>query len=105
TGYFRINGLNTITLGILATKSTNQLMAAAKIKNQIDLLNKNLPQGHTIDIVYDSTVFLKEELTKTAVRIGLSLLLLLLFVWLVSRSRRYLFVIFMSMAANISIAF
>ena len=104
-GYYRINGLNTITIGILATKGANQLMAAARVKEQVNRLNENLPQGCTLEIVYDSTVFLKEELTKTAVRIGLSLLLLLLFVWLVSRSRRYLLVIFLSMAANISIAF
>ncbi len=105
SGYYRINGLNTITLGVMATKSANQLMVAAKVKEQLAILNENLPEGYTLDIAYDSTVFLKDELTKTGIRIGLSLLLLLLFVWLVSRSSRYLFVIFMSMSANILIAF
>jgi multidrug efflux pump subunit AcrB len=104
-GYYRINGLNTITLGIMATKSANHLMTVSKVKKRLAHLNENLPHNCTIDVVYDSTIFLKEELTKTAIRIGLSLLLLLLFVWLVSRSSRYLFVIFASMAANISVAF
>lgn len=105
SGYYRINGLNTITLGVMATKSANQLMVAAKVKEQLAILNQSLPEGYTLDIAYDSTVFLKDELTKTGIRIGLSLLLLLLFVWLVSRSSRYLFVIFISMTANILIAF
>jgi len=103
--YYRINGLNTITIGVLATKSSNQLVAAAAIKEKIAQLNESLPKGCVLDIAYDSTVFLKDEITKTGIRIGLSLLLLLLFVWLVSRSSRYLFVMFISMAANILIAF
>ena len=103
--YYRINGLNTITIGVLAAKSANQLRVAEGIKEQLARLSNELPPGYTLDIVYDSTVFLKEEIQKIVVRIGLSLLLLLVFVWLVSRSPRYLFVLFISMAANISIAF
>ena len=103
--YYRINGLNTVTIGLMAQKSANQLITGTKVKEQLAVLNNSLPEGYTLDIVYDSTVFLKDELTKTAIRIGLSLLLLMLFVWLVSRSLRYLFVMFISMTANILIAF
>jgi len=105
SSYFRINGLNTITLGITATKNSNHLVLAKNIKQKLAELNQNLPQGCTLEIAYDSTVFLKDELTKTTIRIALSLLLLLLFVWLVSRSLRYLLVMSVSMAANILIAF
>ena len=103
--YYRINGLNTINIQVLATKSANQLMLAAEVKEQLQLVNKILPEGFHLDVAYDNTVYLKEELTKTGIRIGLSLLLLLLFVWLVSRSLRYLLVMFISMAANILLAF
>lgn len=105
SGYYRINGLNTITIGVMAAKSANQLMVAAKVKEQLAILNERLPKGYTLDIAYDSTVFLKDELTKTIIRFALSLLLLLLFVWLVSRSSRYLFLIFIGMTAIILIAF
>lgn len=103
--FYRINGLNTVTINVMAAKSANQLRAASGVKEQISRLNQALPAGNTLEIVYDSTVFLKEEISKIAIRTGLSLLLLLLFIWLVSRSFRYLFVMFISMAANILIAF
>jgi len=103
--FYRINGLNTVTINILAAKSANQLRAASGVKEQISRLNQALPEGNTLEVVYDSTVFLKDEISKMAIRTGLSLLLLLLFIWLVSRSFRYLFVMFISMAANILIAF
>ena len=103
SGYYRINGLNTISVSVLAAKTANQLMLAANVKEQLAALK--LPAGFTLQTTYDSTIFLKEELFKIVLRISLSLLLLLLFVWLVSRSIRYLFVMAISMAANILIAF
>ncbi len=105
SSYYRINGLSTITIRVMTTQSANQLVVANKIKEQLVQLNTSLPEDYTLEVTDDSTVFLKDELTKIAVRIGLSLLLLLLFIWLVSRSSRYLFVMFIGLAANILIAF
>lgn len=105
SSYYRINGLSTITISVMNTKLANQLVVANKVKEQLALLNTRLPKDYTLEVTDDSTIFLKDELTKIAVRIGLSLLLLLLFVWLVSRSSRYLFVMFIGLSANILIAF
>ncbi len=105
SSYYRINGLNTITVRIAAAPHANHLKLGSDIKNELDKLREILPQGYSLDISYDGTTFLKEEISKIVLRIGLSLFVLLLFVWLVSRSKRYLLVILISMLGNILIAF
>ncbi len=105
SGFYRINGLNTITIRISAAPYANHLKTGSRIKKELEQLKEKLPEGYTIDISYDGTIFLKEEISKIVLRIGLSLFVLLLFVWFVSRSKRYLLVIFISMLANIIIAF
>jgi multidrug efflux pump subunit AcrB len=103
--YYRINGLNTITIRIAAAPHVNHLKVGRSIKKELEALKEKFPDGYTLDISYDGTVFLKEEISKIILRIGLSLFVLLFFVWLVSRSKRYLLVILISMLANIFIAF
>jgi len=102
--YHRINGLNTINLLIKAESSANHLQLAAAIKNEVQALRAELPPGYSLILTYDSTTFLREELEKIGWRSLFSVLILLLFVWVVSRSLRYLGVILFSLLANLAIA-
>ena len=74
--YFRINGLATQNFYIMADKSANQIKVANQIKACIDVINKHSPDFE-IKLTYDETVFLKRELTGSAKRTGVSLLVLL----------------------------
>lgn len=103
--YYRINGLNTINVRIMSDEGANQLMVGRKVKEAIAKIENELDEGFSIEVNYDSTIFLKKELTKIGMRIGVALLLLLFFVWVVSRDWRYLWIISLSLVANISIAF
>ncbi|MDE5417922.1 efflux RND transporter permease subunit [Labilibaculum sp. DW002] len=102
--YFRINGLNTINMVVSAEKTANQLDLANKVKAKIEEMKTGLPAGYSILLSYDTTEFIQKELEKIAWRTGLSLLILLLFVLLISKRWRYLLLILISLLINLAIA-
>ena len=63
-----------------------------------------LPQGYEVHTSYDATEFIQNELDKIYVRTGLTILILLLFVLLITRNVRYLFLIVVSLSVNLCIA-
>ncbi|MEG0468148.1 MAG: efflux RND transporter permease subunit [Mucinivorans sp.] len=105
TYYYRLNGLNNINLTITPEKHVNTLRLSDEIKEQVAQIEKTLPTGYSLSLVSDSSVYIRGELNKIYLRSGLSLLILLLFVFLVSRSLRYLLLIVITLTANILIAF
>lgn len=103
--YYRVNGKNAITMAVFATKSANTLVLAKRVDEDLADLSKNLPEGYTITKVYDSTEYLHTELEKIYFRTALSIVILLLFVLLVSKSFRYLMIVVVSLSANLGLAF
>ena len=103
--YYRINGLSTVNMTIYAERGANHLTVARAIKERVRLLQNELPPGFSITIAHDSTGFLRAELNKNIMRTAFSLLILLLFVYLVTLQRRYLFIVAVSLLANIIIGF
>jgi len=103
--YYRINGLNTINMVIRAEKNVNNIKVADEVKNTMKEISADLPPGYSARISYDATITLKEELTKILYRTIASVILLLLFVFIISREIRYLAIITISLVANLAIAF
>nr|WP_319398803.1 efflux RND transporter permease subunit [uncultured Carboxylicivirga sp.] len=103
--YYRINGLNTINIVVRCVPRANQMVAAQQVKAKVNQLRNRLPEDYSINISYDSSVQIKEELSKIIFRILSSLFILLFFVLLVSRSGRYMLIITLSIVSNILIAF
>ncbi len=104
TSYYRINGKNTINLVVYATQGENQIKLANKIHAQLAEIQKQLPPGYRVRVASDSTEFIKNELQKIGLRTLFSLIILLLFVLVASRSFRILGVLALSLAANLLIA-
>lgn len=102
--YYRINGLNSIYLFIRAEESANQLQLAERVKEEMEHIRELLPPGYEIHTSYDATEYIQEELDKIYVRTGLTILILLLFVLLITRSVKYLFLIVVSLTINLCIA-
>lgn len=102
--YYRINGLNSIYLTIEADEDANQLKLAQVVKTRIEELRSNLPQGYRIIENYDATTSIKEELSKIYFRSGLTLLILLVFVAVITLSLRYMLIITISLLMNLAIA-
>ena len=102
--YFRINGLNTINLTVTPDKYVNTIKLADQVKERMHELEKTFPQSFSATLAHDSSEYVKNELHKIVLRTVLSVLILLLFVYIVSRKLRYLFIITVTLAANIFIA-
>jgi multidrug efflux pump subunit AcrB len=89
---------------VYADKTANQLDLAERVRNQMEELKSVLPSGYSILQSYDATEYIRKELEKIAWRTGLSLLILLLFVLLISKQWRYLWLIVISLLVNLTIA-
>jgi len=105
TGYYRINGNNTINLRSIAEPGANSLTVAAELKSIMAELEEDFPPGYFILLTNDATEEIKDELSKIYFRTLFSFTILLLFVLLVSRQFRYLLIIFISLVANLLTAF
>ena len=102
--YYRINGLNSIYLSIWADETANQLKLAKAVKDEMAHIQEILPAGYEIHTSYDATEYIQEELDKIYVRTGLTILILLLFVLLITWNVRYMFLIVISLGINLCIA-
>lgn len=103
-GYYRINGLNSIYLYVTAEETANQLKLSSGVKRIMGELQQKMPAGYEVHISYDATEYIQKELDKIYFRTGLTVLILLLFVALITRNLRYLLLIVTSLAVNISVA-
>lgn len=103
SGYFRINGLNSIYLNISASQDANQIEVSRKVKEALDLVD--MPDGFMIDLSYDASAVMSEELDKIYFRTGLTVLILLLFVALITANLRYLLIITIGLTINMAVAF
>lgn len=101
TSYFRVNGLNTITIAVSTSGTSNLLSAVTSVKEEMARLQAEFPEELSASISYDASNYVRGELQKIYFRTALCVLILLLFVFVISRSWRYLFVISATLAVNI----
>ncbi|MCM1177428.1 MAG: efflux RND transporter permease subunit [Clostridium sp.] len=103
-GYYRINGLNTISLNVDVAANTNLIRAVKDIRREMSLLQEAFPEEITASVSYDSSEYVSNELDKIFFRTLLCLAVLLAFVFLVNRSLRYMLAIAATLAVNILVA-
>ncbi|MDD4032794.1 MAG: efflux RND transporter permease subunit, partial [Bacteroidales bacterium] len=104
TFYNRINGLNLVYIDLQAEDMANQLKLSKKIKSKLAEIENFLPAGYYLTKNYDATEYIQKELNKIYYRTGLTILILLIFVLMVTWSRRYLFLVLISLLANLAMA-
>ncbi len=103
--YNRINGLDYITISIIAEDQANQIAVGEKVKQLIDNIRTKLPSGYNIYKRYDATIQIEEELSNIYIRTFFTILILLIFVFIVTWNVRYLIMIMLSLFFNIAVAF
>lgn len=103
--YFRIDGMNAITLAVYADKQANQIQLSKQVRRELKKLEKDFPYGYEMNLIRDESEYVKKELKNVAVRSGLAVLILLIFVLALSRNWRYMGVITIALVSNIAIAF
>ena len=102
--YYRINGLNSIYLSVTAEESANQLQLSKLIHEEMDEIRSVIPPEYEIHTSYDATEYIHAELDKIYMRTGLTVLILLLFVLLITFNPRYLFLIIVSLSINLAVS-
>lgn len=101
TSYYRLNGLNTIQLATYPEPNTNLIAVAAAVRDKMEELQRGFPPEISATVSYDSSQYVAGELSKNYRRTLLCILILLVFVFLVNRSWRYLFIITATLAVDI----
>ena len=102
--YYRINGLNSIYMSVTAVETANQLQLSNEVMREMEAIRLTLPPGYEVHTSYDATEYIREELNKIYFRTGLTVLILLVFVWIITLNLKYLLLIVTSLAINISVA-
>jgi multidrug efflux pump subunit AcrB len=103
--YYRINGLNTINLTVYPEKGVNNLAVCDAVKARMTELSASFPERFAATVTYDSSEYLRGEISKILRRTLLSVAILLIFVLLTTRNLRYLLVVVAGLAANLLISF
>lgn len=103
--YYRIKGQSSIRLLFYPEQGVNTLQLAKTIQQQLADLTPTLPPSYQLRLDDDATKHLAEELGKIGQRTLLSLGILLVFVVLAYRNWRYLWVVLLSLCANLGLAF
>ena len=104
SSYYRINGLNTLELAVSASDDANLIEVVKQVRAKMSELEEGFPEEITASVSYDYTEYLQDELDKIYFRTGVCLLILLLFVFLINRSWRYMTVIGLTLAVNLLIS-
>lgn len=127
--YYRINGLNTITILIYAGPGENNLVVGGKVKevvgritgegkegewsSKLKTINPSLetrgsaaglPEGYELVLSDDSTEYISHELNNIALRSVCTFLILLVFILLVTRKIKHVLLILVMLVGNLSIA-
>jgi multidrug efflux pump subunit AcrB len=103
TSYYRINGNNSVTLTVINRDGVNKVLLAKALKASIEASKANLPQGFEVRLENDDTEFLEKELNKIYKRSGLSILILITFIFLINRNWKYLSILFLGIVVNLSL--
>ena len=109
--YYRVNGMNTVYMNVWADEDANLNRLSAQVRQQVEQWENAQKEEGTVkngklhfQLNYDKAEEQYEAFHTTLVRSGLSLLILLVFVWLSRRSMRYLLIVAISLLANLLMA-
>lgn len=101
--YFRINGLNTVYMNVMAESDVNINRVAAEVKEEMER-SQAVDSKMSYELTYDKANEQFSDFKTLVIRSVMSLLILLLFVVVCKRDLKYLFIIFSTLLANILIA-
>ncbi len=104
SSFYRINGLNTINIIIYAGPGENSLVVGKKVKETMSRLSSVLPPGYELLPGDDSTEYINHELHNIGLRSLFTVLILLTFIFMVTRKIKHALLIIVMLAGNLAIA-
>ncbi len=109
TGYARSNGETVQAMGILKQPGSNAVGVANAVRASLGNLQKTLPPGMKVEVIFDTTTFINESINEIGLELGLAVLLTGLVCWVflgsLSSTMNVLFAIPMSLLGTIAILY
>lgn len=102
--YYRLNGLSTIYLNIYVDADAPLIRLSHELRRRIAELRESMKKGVYLSLTFNAADKQETELRTLVRRSLMSLMILLAFIWLIRRKWKYLFLISVTLAANILIA-
>lgn len=102
--FYRVNGLETVYLNIYVAANSNMIAASQTLREEMAEVMASLPKSIQLEQTYDGAEAEQGQLYRLVTRSLASLLILLLFTWIASRSLRYLAVVAVTLAACVLIS-
>lgn len=80
----RVGGRSAIGMGIIRQSQANTIAVAEAIRSEVDAIRNTLPDGVSITVSYDESIFVQESIAEVlkALAIAVSLVILVIFVFL-----------------------
>ena len=82
TSISRLDGVPLQTLGILKQRGTNAVAVAAAVKARVEEIQRTLPEGMKVEVLFDSTVFIEESVHELELELVMAVALTALVCWL-----------------------
>src|SRR5690606_17978120 len=58
----RFNGQPSLTIGVTKQSTANPLDLSREVRKEVALINENLPAGMSLEVAYDSSVFIQRSI-------------------------------------------
>jgi multidrug efflux pump len=77
----RTNGIPGISIGLVAQSKANTLEVARAVRNEVAIVNRDLPKGTELGVNVDRGVFIEASMNEVMIALGISLVLVLLVIY------------------------
>jgi multidrug efflux pump len=84
----RFNGKSAIALGVVKQATANPLDVSAAVREALPRIIAGLPEGMTVEVAHDKSVFIEESIKNVYTTIGEAILLVVAIIFLFLRSLR-----------------
>ena len=82
TSIARLDGVPLQALGVLKQRGTNAVSVAKAVHDKVDEIQRSLPEGMKVEVLFDSTVFIEESVHELELELGMAVLLTAVVCWL-----------------------
>ncbi len=81
TSIARLDGVPLQALGVLKQRGTNAVAVASAVRAKVDEIQRNLPEGMKVEVLFDSTVFIEESVHELELELGMAVVLTAIVCW------------------------
>ncbi len=82
TSLARLDGVPLQALGVLKQRGTNAVAVAAAVRARVAEIQRTLPEGMKVEVLFDSTVFIQESVHELELELGMAIVLTAFVCWL-----------------------